>query len=436
MLYIIADDLTGANDTGVQFSKKGYNAVVSILEESGNIIIPGEDEIDVLVIDTETREVADAKIVRQRLSKVLKKLNFSDKDIFYKKIDSTLRGCIGAELEEMMNFLEKDICVLTPTFPSHQRITVGGYLIVNGRPLGLSKYYNGYLKEGDVSFIPSLLRQQTNLPIARIDFIDVTKGQEVIVKKLNKLYQEGNKIIIVDAAEEVHLKDIFDSIVKFEGSVLYAGSAGLANHFPEIDNKNRSFPLNMEKNKGPVLIVSGSRNPITKSQITHLKEELKLFDLNIDIEEIWSNRKTILKHYLTESISIIKNGQVLIIHTDPIYNDKENINDKLMKKYNLSFRELELTIRKFLGELTAEIVKNSSVRNLILTGGDIALGVCSALGIQILNIVDELLPGIPLSTANSKNINLRIITKAGGFGDKDTLSKLIKKLTDWGEVRV
>ena len=34
MFYIIADDLTGANDTGVQFSKKGYNAVVSILEES------------------------------------------------------------------------------------------------------------------------------------------------------------------------------------------------------------------------------------------------------------------------------------------------------------------------------------------------------------------------------------------------------------------
>lgn len=430
MLYIIADDLTGANDTGVQFSKKGYNVVVSILEESGNIIIPAEGEIDVLVIDTETREVVDVKIVRQRLNKLLKKLNFSDKDIFFKKIDSTLRGCIGAELEEMMNFLKKDICVLTPTFPSHQRITIGGYLIIKGIPLGLSRYYNGDLKEGDASFIPSLLRQQNNLPIARIDFIDVTKGQEIIVKKLNKLYQEGNKIIIVDAAEEVHLKDIFDSIVKFEGSVLYAGSAGLANHFPEIDNKNRSFPLNMEKNKGSVLIVSGSRNPITKSQITYLKEELKLFDLNTDIEEICSNRKTILKHYLTNAITVIKNGQHLVVHTDPIYNDKENINNKLMKKYNLSFRELELTIRKFLGELTAEIVRNSPVRNLILTGGDIVLGVCSALGIQYLNIIDELLPGIPLSMANSNNINLKVISKAGGFGDKDTLLKLIEKLTD------
>jgi uncharacterized protein YgbK (DUF1537 family) len=428
MLYIIADDLTGANDTGVQFSKKGYNAIVSILEESGNIIIP--HETDVLVIDTETREIED-KTACQKLRNVLKKLNFSDKDVFYKKVDSTLRGCIGAELEEMMNILEKDICIFTPTFPSHQRITIGGYLIVNGKPLGLSKYYSGDLKVGEASFIPFLLKQQTSLPIARIDFIDVIKGQEVIFEKLNKSYQEGNKIIIVDATEEVHLKDILNSINRFEGSVLYAGSAGLANYFPEIYNKNRKFKLDMEKNKGPVLIVGGSRNPITKSQITHLRGKIDFFDLNIDIEQILSNRKTIFERYLKDSITVIKNGKNLVIHTNPLYNDKEKINNKLMQKYNLSFRELELAIRKFLGELTAKIVRNSPAGNLILTGGDIALGVCLALGIQNLNIVDELLPGIPLSIANLKNFNLKIVTKAGGFGEKDTLFKLIKKLTDW-----
>ena len=428
MIYVIADDLTGANDTGVQFTKKGYNAIVSVLDEQSTIIIP--DNLDVFVMDTETREL-ESKTARKILKSILEKININKKDIVYKKVDSTLRGNMGDEIEEIMNILEKDICIFTPTFPYHQRITIGGYLIVNGKPLGLSEYYSGDLKAGEASFIPFLLKQQTSLPINRIDFIDVIKGQEVIFEKLNKLYQEGNKIIIVDATEEVHLKDIFNSINRFEGSVLYAGSAGLANCFPEIYNKNRKFKLNMEKNKGPILIVGGSRNPITKSQITHLKGEIDFFDLNIDIEGIWSDRKTILEHYLTESITVIKNGQDLVIHTDPLYNDKQKINNKLMKKYNLSFRELELTIRKFLGELTAKIVRNSPVRNLILTGGDIALGVCSALGIQNLNVADEFLPGIPLSTVNLKNFNLKIVTKAGGFGEKDTLFKLIKKLTDW-----
>ncbi|HZK11460.1 MAG TPA: four-carbon acid sugar kinase family protein, partial [Atribacterota bacterium] len=55
MFYIIADDLTGANDTGVQFTKKGYNAIVSVLDEQSTIIIP--DNLDVFVMDTETREL-------------------------------------------------------------------------------------------------------------------------------------------------------------------------------------------------------------------------------------------------------------------------------------------------------------------------------------------------------------------------------------------
>lgn len=427
MFYIIADDLTGANDTGVQFSKKGYHTIVSILEESGNIIIP--EKTDVLVIDTETREIDD-KTARQRLKNVLKKLNFNDKDIFYKKVDSTLRGCIGAELEELMSVLKKDICVFAPSYPCYHRITKDGYLFVDGKLLGLNKYSKSDLKAKEASFIPFILSKQTSLLMARIDLIDVTKGQEVIFKKLNKLYQQGNKIIIVDATEEVHLKDIFNSINRFEGSILYAGSAGLANCFPEIYNKNRKFKLNTKKNTAPVLIVGGSRNPITKFQISHLKGEIDFFKLNIDIEQILSNGKRILEQYLINSIAVIKNGQHLVIYTDPLSNEKKKINIRLMHKYNLSFRELELIIRKFLGELTANIVKKSHVRNLILTGGDLALGVCSALGINNLHIVDELLPGIPLSTAYLKNFTLQIITKAGGFGEKDALCKLIKKLND------
>jgi len=47
MKYILADDLTGANDTGVQFTKKGYNTKVSIFNEQSTIIIP--DNLDVFV---------------------------------------------------------------------------------------------------------------------------------------------------------------------------------------------------------------------------------------------------------------------------------------------------------------------------------------------------------------------------------------------------
>ena len=118
----------------------------------------------------------------------------------------------------------------------------------------------------------------------------------------------------------------------------------------------------------------------------------------------------------------------LVLHTNAIYNEEKLINKKLMLKYNIGFRELEIKIKNFFGELTSKIVENNNIRNLILTGGDVALGVCKELDISNLTILDELLPGIPLTTANYKNYNLNIVTKAGGFGKEDALYNLINKL--------
>ena len=70
MIYVIADDLTGANDTGVQFTKKGYNTIVSVLDEQSTIIIP--DNLDVFVMDIETRELK-SKIAREKLRNIFKK---------------------------------------------------------------------------------------------------------------------------------------------------------------------------------------------------------------------------------------------------------------------------------------------------------------------------------------------------------------------------
>jgi uncharacterized protein YgbK (DUF1537 family) len=77
----------------------------------------------------------------------------------------------------------------------------------------------------------------------------------------------------------------------------------------------------------------------------------------------------------------------------------------------------------------AAIIKKTPVHNLMLTGGDKAIGVCSALGIDTLTIVDELLPGIPLSVGHvNAQTSLNIVTKAGGFGEEETLYLLIEAI--------
>ena len=109
MIYVIADDLTGANDTGVQFSKQGYSTQVAILSDTQSQHLAStlsQEALDVLVIDTETRD-ADAAAARARIRAVLASLYLQPGDIVYKKIDSTLRGQIGVELDECLRLLRK-----------------------------------------------------------------------------------------------------------------------------------------------------------------------------------------------------------------------------------------------------------------------------------------------------------------------------------------
>ena len=164
---------------------------------------------------------------------------------------------------------------------------------------------------------------------------------------------------------------------------------------------------NIENIKSPVIVVADSRNSMVGQQISYLKNSLNLPEIKIELEQIFSDRDRILENYTAKSIELINAGQDLLIYTDAIYNERQSINNKLMVKYHLSFRELEIEIKKIFGKLTSEIIKNTKARNLILTGGDVALGVCEELKIYSMNILDELLPGIPLTIAISNSLKLR-----------------------------
>ena len=91
-LVLIADDLTGAADSGVQFVKKGFTTALLL---GGGWPIDAE----VLVVDTDSRgdppEIARAKVHAAASS--LPTVEFT-----YKKMDSTLRGNPGAELCAIM----------------------------------------------------------------------------------------------------------------------------------------------------------------------------------------------------------------------------------------------------------------------------------------------------------------------------------------------
>lgn len=427
LLYVIADDLTGASDTGVQLAKQGYNTTVFIINELSSLEKRQIEGTNIAVIDTETRDV-HSQTARVILRRILTQLQIAKEDIVYKKIDSTLRGNVGAEIEEIMKILKKDICIFTPSFSSNNRISVGGYLLVKDELLGFSEYYKGGLEPGEASYIPSILREQTQLPIGLIDLKDIFKGHKTISEKIETLYREGKKIIVSDAVNHNNLKEILMGARCFKGSVLFCGSAGLAKYISEIIEEERIPKPSFNENGEPILIVGGTRSHSILSQIKTLKEREPVFDMTIDVHKILLNDKDQREKYALEAVRRIKENYITIIRPDPAFNNKTIIHN-LLCEHSLSFRELEILIRDYLSLILREIMDMSPVKNLILSGGDTAMGVCSSLKIRKLHIIDEMLPGIPaLLVSSEKYQQLQIITKAGGFGDKDTFSKLVKKI--------
>ena len=241
--------------------------------------------------------------------------------------------------------------------------------------------------------------------------------------------ENNKKILVVDSMNTQQLHDILRSSFEFEGSVLYAGSAGLANALSGIYDRKHSTDISPSRAQQSVLIVSGSMRSITHRQIAYIKTQVHLCDVPVNVGFVLDDRQAYLAQILAQVTQASREGRHhTIMYPDPLYLDK-HISEKMLSEYGLNFRGLGLTIRSFLGELVRNILAKTSTNNLIVTGGDTAIGVCGMLGIHNLTIVEELLPGIPLSIGRFNNYgDVNIVTKAGGFGEEDALHVLYEKL--------
>jgi len=156
-VVIIADDLTGAADTGVQFAKRGLSTLV-LIEGSHPVSAPVSAEV--LAFNTNTRH-EDSQQAYKIVYEVAKDFKKRGIRYIYKKIDSMLRGNIGAEVEAVMDATGIETAILVPSFPSQGRITVGGYHLVNQIPLQDTEVASDLKDPVKDSYLPSLIQAQS-----------------------------------------------------------------------------------------------------------------------------------------------------------------------------------------------------------------------------------------------------------------------------------
>jgi len=415
-LAVIADDLTGSNDTGVQYSKQGLETiVVTKLENIAKI----KDRAEVIVIDSESRadksENAYSKV--KKAAEVIKKIGI---EVVYKKIDSTLRGNIGQELDAIMDVFKYDLAILVPAFPANRRITIGGHQLVNQVPLNLTEISKDPLTPVKESHVPTLLRKQTKRNVMHIPLSKVMNPSD-LAEELKKIKKEKSGIVIIDAVTQNDLKTIAKTLSIVGLERLTSGPAGLAEEMPEA--------LGFVTSK-PAVLISGSISEVTMRQINKIEESLGIESIKLDVNKIIKEEELRNK----EIDRVLKNVKANIskkmdsIITSAISKEAVEKNIEFGSKLGLSSVEISKEIATTFGEIANKIA-GENIAGLILTGGSIAISALKAMDALGVKVTKEIMPGIPRGIViGGKFDGLKVITKAGAFGDEFALLNCLKQL--------
>ena len=370
LVGIIADDLTGANDTALQFHNQGAKTKILL----DNSYIPDKKDItEVWAISTESRNCS----VEEAIIRVENSLKtFSDKynfEYFYKKIDSTLRGHIAIETLTMINILNYDAAIIIPAFPQEGRITVGGYHLLKGIPIGRTEIAMDPHSPIVESHIPTLLKSQLSIDdqkiIGSLELKTIMSGAGPILIKLNELLSEGKKLIVADATSITDIEQISLAVKKCDKRILPTGTAAGAQVFgkdwlSDIESEKE----NVELPKLPKFIVSGTATQITAEQITKLEQSDDYENVNFIPLEVRDILCGIDDEFVSRIITNLKSGITVCVHTSHLITNFDGFSDD-SQIAELTKEKFASMITDYLAELTKLVLSEINV-SLITLGGE------------------------------------------------------------------
>ena len=426
---IIADDLTGANDTALQFKLNGADTNILLHTD---IEPTSADCQQAWAIATESRNISPQEAFDK--VKVATQL-FVDKinpDFFYKKIDSTVRGNIAVEVLSMLEVLEWDAAIIMPAFPQEGRITVGGYHLLKGVPIERTEMARDPHSPISESHLPTLLKQQLGENLE--DLVDSLKlktimdGAGPILKKINKLIEKGAKIIVADAVSTTDLEQIVLAMGKSNYKILPVGTAAAAKILSNewFQKPEEGEVLGVKLPQLPKFIVSGSATQITATQIDKFEQSAEFEENSLIIELDMNTVLGEVTEELVERIcSRLVNNNIVMVHTSKLLKNFDGFSEDTIKAH-LTKSGLANVITDFLATLTKRVLGRKRAV-LITLGGETSYKCCNAIDANQLQLIDEVLPAIALS--KNANSDQWIVTKSGNLGGVNTLLEILNYFT-------
>lgn len=409
---MIADDLTGSNDCGMQLRKRGLPNVIVLYKDYSIDAL----KYETIVINSETRNIPK-EIAHEKMTSIGECVKeCANNHILFKRIDSMLRGNIGSELKALDDVLNPEMIVFAPASPQNKIATVYGIQCLNGIPIDKTETAKKHENFASTSNILELLNRDSGMRFHHISIETVREDNLSTITQGSKF-----KNILFDAVEVKDLNIIISHIVSLNKRVLWVGSAGLAEVL--ID-----YFSNEISSSRPALAVVGSINSISAVQTQKALDCKAVAGVELNIERVVLEPEEELRRLLRIVISKMDKGFDILL-ASALDSNQIIAASSIGKKMGISLNEISDKIADFLGAITYEIIKLRRISGLFLTGAGTAINIIERLSAKGSIVLEELESGISAaSLIGGPFEGLKFITKPGTYGDSDIILNAINYL--------
>ncbi|WP_443092526.1 four-carbon acid sugar kinase family protein [Basfia succiniciproducens] len=441
VIGVVADDLTGATTTGVLLARSGSKTTVCFNTEAA-IKSNAEVPSDSLLISTSSRPLLKHEAYKhvKEATQVLKNMGVQ---YFTKRIDTTMRGGVGVEIDAMLDTLpENTIAVVVPAMPQSRRILVGGYSVIDGVALTntpVARDVRTPVREG---YIPALLASQTRRKVGLVSLTDVMHGVYEIRIALMDQITQGKQVIVVDAITLEDVSNIAQACLMLDNPILAVDpgpfTAALGYQRGLIHREEPNIPqtdATCAEDK-TVLVVAGSATPVTKLQMDTLCQDPRNISISVDpvllieggdIADTEAKRVVgLVKDYMANDVR----PRAILLETalhGPLLNlDAEDAKRKFVRG------ESAERINAGVGMIVSDIFKqigHQRFAGIFATGGDTMVNVCNQLNVSAIEMIDYVIPQSDIGRLVGIFDNkMPIVGKGGLTGDEYTACKIVDRL--------
>jgi uncharacterized protein YgbK (DUF1537 family) len=393
-VVILADDFTGANDAGVSMAQAGMRVEVALDESHIS-------DAQARIFNTDSRALP-ANLAAERVAALTEKvLGQRTPGWLVKKIDSTLRGNPGAEVEAMQRVAGVAAVIIAPAFPAAGRVTRNGKCYVNGVLLTETEFASDP-KTPVIHADVGALFSSTSVNAQPADLPEILASATV----------DTPVRVVVDAQTDADLDAVIGHALAADLRPLLVGSAGIC------DALSRQLSPGKQKT---VLAIVGSMSEIAQKQIAIAATYPRCEHIFIDINDVFSPQTV---DYAQLIIAALSAGKHCLVHTCPDQQARHQV-EALCARWKVSRAECGERICAYLGQLTRDVLAQVQPDALYLSGGDVAIAAARTLGAKGFRIQGRDAGCVPWGYFSGCEWQRPVMTKAGGFGDETTLLKVL-----------